>query len=240
MTRTPPVLAIAVVLVTIAFAISPLLTTGFAGYRPEQFPVITDNWPVQPAGWAFSIWGLIYVWLIAGAVWGLAKAPHDPDWQAMRRPLLVSLTIGAFWIAVANASPVLATVMILVMAVCAILAMLRAGSDDPVWQVRPVALYAGWLTAATGVGTGVVLGGYGVLTAQTAALAMLALVLVVAIFVQSLRPTEWGYPLAIIWALAGVIAANLPSRNWQVIALAVIGILALSLGFILRGRRRHA
>ena len=41
---------------------------------------------------------------------------------------------------------------------------------QPWLQARPVALYAGWLTAATGVAIGVALGGYGVLPAQWAAI----------------------------------------------------------------------
>ncbi|WP_246525267.1 hypothetical protein [Thalassovita aquimarina] len=240
MQRKSPILAAAVALASIAFALSPLLTRDFAGYRPEQFPVFLDFWPVQPAGWAFGIWGVIYIWLILGALWGLLNAPHDPQWQNMRGPLLVSLGIGTFWIAAANTSPILATVVIFAMAALAIAAMLRAGSDTPVWQARPVALYAGWLTAATGVGTGVVLGGYGVLTAQSAALTMLAAVLVAAMIVQSFRPAEWAYPLAVMWALAGVIAANLPAGNWAVIGLSAIGILALALGYLLRRRPRPA
>ena len=112
-----------------------------------------------------------------------------------------------------------------------------AGDDNRVWQVRPVALFAGWLTAATGVGTGVVLSGYGVLTAQSAALTMLAMVLLVALTVQSRRPAEWAYPVAIMWALSGVIAANVPAGNWPVIALSAVGIAALAICFVLR---RHA
>lgn len=238
MTRNTPFLAIAVLLATVAFALSPLLTRGFAGYRPDQFPVVLDFWPVQPAGWAFSIWGVIYIWLIAGAGWGWFNAPRDPEWGKMRAPLLISLGLGIFWIAAANAAPIVATVMIFVMAACAIAAMLRAGDEDRVWQVRPVALYAGWLTAATGVGTGVVLGGYGVLSAQAAALTMLVLVLLVALVVQSRRPAEWAYPAAIIWALSGVIAANLPTENWSVIAMSAVGIAALAVGFVLQRHKR--
>lgn len=238
MIRHTPFLAIAVFVATVAFALSPLMTSDFAGYRPEQFPVVADFWPIQPAGWAFSIWGVIYIWLIAGAAWGGLNAPRDPEWGKMRAPLLISIGLGIFWIAAANAEPIVATIMIIVMAACAIAAMLRAGDEDRVWQVRPVALYAGWLTAATGVGTGVVLGGYGVVSAQAAALTMLVLVLVVALVVQSRRPAEWAYPAAIIWALSGVIAENLPRENWSVIAMSAVGIAALAAGFVLQRHKR--
>ena len=115
------------------------------------------------------------------------------------------------------------------MAAAAIMSMLRAGHRQPWLQVRPVALYAGWLTAASGVAIGVLLGGYAILSAQTAAIICIALVLAVALVVQSARPQEWGYPAAVVWALIGVIVANFSDSNWPVITLAAFGIASLTL-----------
>lgn len=221
-------LALVVLIATMTFVLSPLASIGFNGFTPDQFPVVLVDPPVQPAGYAFSIWGIIYAWLIIAAGYGFWRAPHDPDWLAMRMPLAGSLIIGTFWIAAANHAPVLATIMIVVMATLAILAMLRAGNQQPMLQVRPVALYAGWLTAASGVGIGVLLGGYGIMSAHGAAMACLIGVLIIALIVQSARPGEWGYPAAVIWALVGVIVQNLPIENRSVIALAAIGIAVLS------------
>jgi hypothetical protein len=225
----PKVLAAFVAIVTLTFVLSPLASTGFNGFSRDQFPVPQQNPPVQPAGYAFSIWGLIYLWLILGAGYGILRAANNPDWQAMRAPLALSLTLGTFWIAAANTAPVLATVMIVAMAAAAIIAMLRAGQDQPWLLVRPVALYAGWLTAATGVAIGVLLGGYGILPEQPAAILCLVAVLAVALVVQSFRPQEWAYPAAVVWALIGVLVANLPVANWSIIILAVAGNLALTL-----------
>ena len=184
-------------LFAILFALSPLASDGFNGFKPDQFPVVQERWPVQPAGWAFSIWGLIYLWLIAGSAWGLRKASDNPDWQAMRMPLLISLFVGTFWIAAANASPTLATVMIIVMAVAAIIAFLHAGDRQPFWQVGPVGLYAGWLTAATGVAIAVLLSGYGIMSAGPAAILLILAVLAVALWVQSRRPAALTYSIAV-------------------------------------------
>lgn len=230
-------LAVLVALATLAFVLSPLVTSGFRGFEPSQFPVSQADPPVQPAGYAFSIWGLIYLWLLVGAGYGLWRAADDPDWHAMRPPLALSLGVGTFWLAAANASPLLATGMIVVMAASAIAAMLRAGQGDPWMQVRPVALYAGWLTAATGVALGVVLGGFGVLSAQAAAVLCLVGVLVVALVVQSARPREWAYPVAVIWALIGVTVANLPTENWPVIALSVFGATGLTVRAVRLGMK---
>lgn len=229
-------LAHLVLLFAVLFTLSPLASEGFNGFTPEQFPVVQDRWPVQPAGWAFSIWGVIFLWLIAGSLVGLVRAPREPDWQAMRAPLLASLAAGTFWIAAANASPLLATVMIVAMAAAAIAALLRAGRGAALWQAGPVGLYAGWLTAATGVALGVVLSGHGVLAPRLAALVLIPAVLGVALWVQARRPSGWSYPLAVIWALAGIVAANLAAGDAAVAGLAAAGIAVLAFAAI-RWRR---
>lgn len=229
--------AVAALVAAIAFAASPIIFPEFAGYRPDLFPIPQEDPPVQPAGWAFSIWGLIYAWLIAGAGYGLWKRAEAPDWQAMRPALLVSLGVGFFWIPVANRLPGAATLMILVMLAAALVAMLRAGPGDPWWQRRPVALYGGWLTAASGVSIGVWLGGHGVLSPVTAAVLCLVGVTAVALTVQARRPGEWAYAAAVVWALVGIIAANAAAGRGLVAVLAAVGAAAL-LGRIWTNRAR--
>lgn len=87
-------LSLLVVIAVLAFVASPFLFGQFGGYPPELFPVPQDDPPVQPAGWAFSIWGVIYAWLVASAAFGLVARRSTPDWTAMRLPLLASLVMG--------------------------------------------------------------------------------------------------------------------------------------------------
>lgn len=220
-------LSILVLLAAVAFAVSPMLSNGFGGYRPDQFPIPQADPPIQPAGWAFSIWGLIFAWLVAGSAFGAWKRREDPDWQPMRPALLVSLALGAFWIETAHRTPISATVLIVAMLVPALAAFLRAGRQDAVWQVRPVALYAGWLTAATGASFGLVLGGFGVMSEQAAAILCLLAVTGATLAVQAARPGEWAYPAGVIWALAGIFVANLSTANVPVLALSALAVLIL-------------
>ena len=104
--------AVLVLLATLAFGISPLLVPDFGGYDPSQFPIPIEEPPVQPAGYAFSIWGLIYLWLIGMALYGLVRRGEDPRWDAARPPLIASLAVGAVWLPVALASPIWATILI--------------------------------------------------------------------------------------------------------------------------------
>ncbi|WP_167853546.1 hypothetical protein [Roseovarius aestuariivivens] len=228
--------AIFVLAAALAFAASPFLSSGFNGFRPDQFPIPQVDVPVQPAGYAFSIWGVIYLWLLAGAAFGLLKRDAEPGWTAMRWPLIASLVVGAAWIPVAQTSPIWATVLIWVMLTTAVVALLRCGARDRGWLRTPVALYAGWLTAASCVALGLMLGGHGILSEQVAALAMIVLALGIAMVVQAARPDTPEYALTVIWALVGVIVANSGGPNWSVLGLAAAG--AVMLGLMALGPRR--
>lgn len=229
--------AIFVVTAAMAFALSPFMTDGFAGFRPDQFPIPQVDPPVQPAGYAFAIWGVIYLWLLVGAVFGLVKRAEASGWDAMRWPLIISLVVGAAWIPVAQMSPLWATVLIWVMLITALWALLTAGASDRIWLRTPIALYAGWLTAASCVALGLMLAGHGVVGEQPAALAMIVLALVVALVVNAMRSDAPEYIGAVIWALVGVIFANLGPGNVAVLALCAAGIAALVLSAL---RRRTA
>jgi hypothetical protein len=232
--------AIFVVTAAMAFILSPLVTDGFNGFRPDQFPIPQNDPPVQPAGYAFAIWGVIYLWLIAGALFGLLKRAEAPGWDAMRWPLTVSLVVGAAWIPVAQMSPLWATVLIWVMLVTALWALLSAGDEDRLWLRTPIALYAGWLTAASCVALGLMLAGHGVVGAQPAALAMIVLALVIALVVNALRADAPEYNAAVIWALVGVIVANLGTANVAVLVLCAAGIAALSVSALRRAKASPA
>lgn len=124
-------------------------------------------------------------------------------------------------------APRVATVMILVMAAAAIMAMFRAGPGWREWA--PIGLYAGWLTAASGVALSVIATGYGILSLQVAAITMIAFVLITAVAVTAVSPCTWTYRAGVIWALVGVIVANAAARDWLIVAICGAGILALAL-----------
>jgi hypothetical protein len=202
-------MAYLILILSIAFAAAPIFSAPFTGYDPSAFPVLIARNFIQPAGWAFSIWGLIYGWLILHAVFGVLKRRHDPDWTATRLPLSVALAVGTAWLALALFDPFTATIAILIMAAAATAALLRADTQTDRWLLSaPVALFAGWLTAASGVSLGVMIAGYGLLTNTATALVILMAVLAFAAWVQSRKPGQPLYSAAVAWALIGVAGAN--------------------------------
>lgn len=220
--------ALATLLLSVTFAVSPFLVTDFDGFDADQFPVPQIDPPVLPAGYAFAIWGMIYLWLIAGMAFGLFRRADDPAWQAMRAPLCVSLAIGTIWLAVAVRSPVWASVLIWAMLISALFALYRAPWQDRIWAAWPVGLYAGWLSAASCVSLGLLSAGYGYLDASTAAVIFVFVALVLASGVQSTLRRTPTYALAAIWALIAVVVQNM-SNDPMIAALAGGGAGALLL-----------
>lgn len=218
-----------------AFVASPLLAPEFRGYDADLFPVPQDRPPVQPAGYAFGIWGVIYLWLLAHAAFGLWARRGAAHWDTVRWPLILSLGPGAFWLAIAGVAPVAATVLIFWMLGTALIALWRCpakGCDRWLLQA-PVALYAGWLTAASCVSLGLVLGGFGLTGSTGAAVVALAVAIATAGAMQLARPRAPEYGAAVIWALVGVVVAN-AGGPFAVAASAGAGI-AIMAALILRG-----
>ena len=193
---------------SVTFAASPLLVPDFGGFDAEQFPIPQDNPPVQPAGYAFAIWGVIYGWLILGLGWGLFKKPSGAQWHDMRKPLCLSLAVGSAWLTVAVASPIWASVLIWVMLLSALAALFLAPVEDTTWAAWPVGLYAGWLSAASCVSLGLLAAGYGWLNEMTAALTFVGLAIVIGGFVQGALGRAPTYGIAVMWALIAVAVQN--------------------------------
>lgn len=203
--------AILVLAAAVAFALAPAVTQPFSGFEADQLPIPQIDPPVQPAGYAFAIWGVIYVWLVVMAGFGLFARDTDPGWDATRTPIIVSLAVGAPWLAVANTSAIWATILIFVMLAGAAWALLRAPRKDRWWLQAPVALYAGWLTAASWVSLATIGAGYGVLFGQIGwAVVGLLGALTTSFAIMRLRPGAPEYAVAVVWALVGVAVANIP------------------------------
>ena len=227
----------ALLLAVLAFVAAPALTPPFTGYDPGMFPVRIERPSVQPAGYAFAIWGLIYAWLLAHAAFGLLRRRDDPLFKRVALPLLLASAFGAVWLAIAAAAPIWAEVIILLMAVFAITAYLWADPAQDRWLLAaPTAIFAGWLTAASAVSTGVLLSGYGVLSDTACALAMLAVVLAVALTIQIKRPGLPVYGATVVWAIIGLVVANW-GQNPTVAYAAIAGAALMAATTLARLRR---
>ncbi len=225
----------AILALSIAFAVSPAFTSPFSGFTPDQLPIPQIDPPIQPEGYAFAIWGLIYGWLIVSAAYGLWKRAEAADWNAARLPLGLSLVVGVPWLMIANASAIWATITIVIMAAGAITAMIRAPQTDRWLFQAPVAIYAGWLTAASWVSIATTAAGYGIGMGSFGwAFVGIGCTLVTALAVFRSRAAP-EYLLTVIWALVGIVVAN--GKDILPVSLfAALGIAVLALTIIRRQR----
>ncbi len=228
--------AILLLVAALAFAAAPFFGASFAGYDPDDLPAPVREPVIQPAGYTFSIWIVIYAWLILHAAAGLLRRDEDPLWDRVRWPLIGSLVLGITWLQVAAFSPAIATMLIWAMLGLALAAVLRVRADHDRWLLlAPLAVYAGWLTAAASVSLGIVLEGWGYADGRSAAALALILVLVLAMTVQRRLPHAPEYGATLIWALVGVIVRNIDGST-SVAAMAAFGIVVMTFGI---WRARH-
>jgi hypothetical protein len=228
--QTPgaPLRAVLTLVAALAFVGLSYTAPDFRGYTTDQLPFAEARPAVQPAGYAFAIWGVIYAWLVVSAGYGLWRRGRDADWDAFRLPLALSMALGAGWLYVAVRDAALATAMIWAMLVLALWALAHAPRRDA-WLARvPIGLYAGWLTAASFVSLGVWLAGAGILpSSRVAALAFVpGAALVAALVTWRLAPVG-GHAFAAAWGLVAIAVQNW-GRNTDIVALSAVAVLVLA------------
>jgi len=208
---------ISVVLTVIATIVINILANALPinGLNTGQ---ISDSFQVYfvPAGYVFSIWGLIYLGLIALAI--LQALPSQKENPRLRRT--------GWWISLAGLANItwiflwhyqqfpLTLVAMLTLLATLIITYLRLGigktsvANAEKWAVRvPISIYLGWITVATVANVTSLLdyldwNGFG-LAPEIWMVIVLAAVLVIAELVIFTR-RDIAYTLVILWALAGI------------------------------------
>ncbi len=214
-------------LTAVAFAAAPFLVPEFRGFSPYSFPIPQYSPPIQPAEYAFAIWGLIFLWLLSSTLFGLRHRRHDPEWQAMRPALAMSLALGAAWLPMTGDRPLLAVAMIWGMWLTSVAALFRAPRNDRAIAAWPVGLYAGWLSIAACVTTGLNIAGQGLMDGPKTALTMLFVAITLSALVQMRLNRAPTFGIGASWALFAIYVAN-DTVNSNVAGLAIGGAVGLA------------
>lgn len=239
----------AALLAAVAFAIaSPILQAlGNIGLSPSDFSRSGDQ-TLRAAGYAFSIWGLIYVGLAAFAGYqALPSKRTDALLDIVRGPALVAIMGTGLWIWASAFDARWASVgIILVSAASLTVGLLRAAREAPEPDLKaralvfgPLALLAGWLTIASAINVLTVLTAEGLIGAipRAAALAGIATVVTVALLVlRAHRLALYGAPIA--WGLVAVWVAERGSKG-DVAVLALVSAILVAAGVAWQSLRRR-
>ena len=179
---------------------------------------ISDRFQVYfvPAGYVFAIWGLIYIGLIAYAIFQALPAQRDnPRLQSIFWPVIVGSIANIVWIILWHYDRLALTVpVMLVLLASLIMVYMRLGiQKTPVsraerWAVHvPFSIYLGWITVATIANITDLLwfsgwNGFG-LSAQTWFIIMLAATIIIAA-AMALTRHDVAYLLVLVWAVVGI------------------------------------
>jgi benzodiazapine receptor len=208
------VINLVAVLVTIGvniLATTLPLNNRDTGEISDQYPVLTT-----PAGYAFSIWSLIYLGLIVFAFFQIQAANRDNPRVVRITPLFwLSCICNIGWLFTWHYEILWLNIifmLVLLVSLIQIYLRLRAGSDlissSERWMLwAPFSLYLGWVTVATIVNISVVLYAAGWQDTGTLGAILAAVVFLVAAGIGTLVVrvyNDYAYSAVIIWALVAI------------------------------------
>ena len=208
-------------ILVLVFVIATIIVNGLANALPInglQTGDISDRFDVffVPAGYVFSIWGLIYAGLIAYAIYQILPAQRDnARLRSIDIPFYVASLANITWIFLWHYeyfALTMAVMVILLLSLITIYLRLNIGRSLPPagerWFVQlPFSVYLGWITVATIANATTLLdylnwNGFGI-SEQTWFLIMLVVAVVVGALMTWTRG-DVAYLLVLAWAFAGI------------------------------------
>lgn len=180
---------------------------------------VSDTYPVlfTPAGYVFSIWGLIYLGLLGFVVYQAMPGQRDnPRLERVGYWFVLSCLFNSIWIFLWHYELILLSVLImagLLISLILIFLRLETGrtqvSPGEGLLVRlPFSIYLGWISVASIANVSVLLydlgwDGFGT-TEQIATVIMLGIGCLLG-FIMVSQYREVAYPLVLAWAFAGIV-----------------------------------
>jgi benzodiazapine receptor len=234
----------------IAFAFTVIVnslagsTTVIGGVNTAQ---ISDSNPtlITPAGYVFSIWGVIYVLL--GVFVILQALPSQKEKEYMKRIgwlFVLSSIINIAWLFLWQLEYLSSSVVLIFLLLATLIAIyLRLNIGRSTVPLReklavhlPFSVYLGWITIASIANVAVTLvslkwDGFGI-SQETWALVIVIIVLMITLLVIATRK-DVAYGLVVIWALLGVAVKQSGNQNivttTEISAVVIVIALALSI-----------
>lgn len=204
--------------------------------------VISDRYPtlVVAAGYAFAIWGLIFLLDVLFGFWQLSsKRRVDGTVANIRLPAALGFALTALWMPVFSQQIFwLSLLIIWASLACLLVCALRLSRDtqpEPgqIWLAwLPLSLHAGWLSLAAFLNTAQVIVAYQLLSPTNMLGWSVVLFVVAAVLLLILNQRMRGnlaYTAAAVWALAAVYVkqsastlAGSDTAAWLAVLIAVL------------------
>ncbi len=213
--------------------------------------------PLTPAGWAFSIWGLIEVVSVGLAIFLALRRRHaDADLiDRLAKPLLIVFIGFSAWILAAELEPVWSTLVIIVIMLATLIWAMRIvlaeRSRIAAWPALgrallwwTVGLYTGWLSVATWLNLTTAFAGAGAPITGTvgiaAQVATLAGALGTTLIILAWNGGLLSYAAAVCWGLVGAIFGTSEAGQPVLTVAVVIGLVAVVVATAITRRRSRS
>lgn len=204
---------------------------------------ISDRYPtlIVASGYAFSIWGLIFLLDVIYGTWQLFERGTDARARALRPYTAIAFALTSAWMIIFSLQLFwLALAIIWISLACILYAAWQVSNSEryapaPWWQWVPLSLHAGWVSLAVFLDVAQVIVAFqllptGSMLPWTLGLFVLLAVLLIGAVI-SMRGNPW-YALAAVWGLVGVYVKQhasaqpgAPTAGWIALGLAVVIVL---------------
>ncbi len=241
--------------VNVVAVIATIVANGLANALPlngQTTGEISDRFQVYfvPAGYVFSIWGLIYLGLILFAVYQALPGQRDnPRLSRIGYLFALSCVANIAWLFLWHYEQfpltlvAMLSLLVLLMAIYVQLGIGRvAAPTSERWFVHlPFSIYLGWVTVATIANVTSVLdywnwGGWGISAEAWTVIMLIAGAGIAS--VVSLTRGDSAYMLVIMWAFAGIAIKHVDTPVVAVAAWVMTAVVALMLAVGAIKRRR--
>lgn len=195
--------------------------------------VVSDKNPtvITPAGYAFTIWSLIYLGCIAFSIYQFLPSQVD-RFRNIRRAYIISCVLNCAWLYFWSLEMVgvCAALIILLLATLVFInsRLVTTETNGEYWFAKGTfGIYFGWVTAATILNITIWLVTLNVKLPDSTTMfvgAGLLLVAAALAVVIRLKLINYFYPLAIAWALTAIAVKQ--SGKTLIVAAAAVGVVA--------------
>jgi hypothetical protein len=255
-TKQQPILAILTLLGAIAQLLAPSFhqLTGLGSSFMQATNATIVNAPEVPAGYAFSIWGIIFMLsVIFGIVQALPNQRENPVFAKLRLPLLGAFWSASLWMVLLQflGEGWYLAVIIWIMLGFALRAFttnhallktnVSANRGFQRWVINPLTgLFSGWLSVAVFLNTSSVLRlyqwqkwiGFSEWATPQAIITLVLACIFGAVFLGKTQGNGW-YGGTLLWGLVGVIVANTVKVPNPTVAMMAIGLAIVVLGLVI-------
>ena len=194
---------------------------------------ISDKYPtrITPAGYAFAIWSLIYLGLIAFSIYQ-ALPKNAERFRSLRTVYILSCAANCAWLYFWHSEAILVCLLVIFILLGSLavinVQLQKTETMGEYWLAKaPFGIYFGWVTAATILNATIALVYLNVRVSDAAKNILGAgLILIAAALgvIIRFKLTNYFYPLAIAWALTAIAVKQ--SGQTLIVASAAVGVIA--------------